>query len=110
MVLKELAYALVKLLSVNIQKVVEICSSCRKANVDPFLKKAKRSAWSTSSMSTSLRSVGRLLEYVLLEHTSGHEKEEENPVNYKPVNITSVLGNVGEPVLVEAIFKCKNVV
>lgn len=110
MVLRELAYALVRLLSVNIQKVVEICNDCRKANVDPFSKKAKRSAWSTSSMSTSLRSMGRSLECVLLEHTSGHEKEEENPVNYKPVNITSVSGKVGQPVLVEAIFKCKNMV
>ena len=52
MVLRELADALVRLLSVNLRKVMEICNDCRKANVDPFLKKAKRSAWNTSSLST----------------------------------------------------------
>jgi len=58
MVLRELGDALVRLSSVNLQKVMEICSDCRKANIDLFLKKAKRSAWSTMSMSILLQSVG----------------------------------------------------
>lgn len=58
-VLRELADALVRLLSVSFQKVMEICNDCKKANVDPLPKKAKRSAWSKTSMSTSLQSVER---------------------------------------------------
>lgn len=50
---------------------------------------------------------GKIMERILLEHISGHEKEEEDPVDYKPVSITSVPGKVEERSCVEAVFKCK---
>lgn len=105
MVLRALADPCVRLLSVSLQKVVEICNDCRKANTDPFSKKAKRSVWNTTNVNF-ISVCGKIMECILLEHIFGHEKED--PVDYRPVSIPSVPGKVGDHILVEAIFKCKN--